>query len=126
MATPRGIVEKLSERELDVLQRIANGLSNRETGRALDVSEETIKTCMQRIFRKLGARDRAHAVAIGYQQGLLIGARAASRTEDTVRLGAAHAWLDEWQPVRFQAPNTSLFARLYDGLAERLAARPPS
>jgi DNA-binding CsgD family transcriptional regulator len=116
----------LSDRELQVLEGMANGKSNAEIGRELHVSEDTVKTHARPLFRKLGARDRAHAVAIGYQQGLLVGARAASRPDDTVRLGAAHAWLDEWQPVRREAPDHSRFARLYDGLAERLAARPPS
>jgi DNA-binding NarL/FixJ family response regulator len=67
----RGIAAGLSEREMQVLNLIAEGLSNGDIGRALHLAEDTIKTHCRRLFPKLGARDRAHAVAIGYQRGLL-------------------------------------------------------
>ena len=44
---------------------MADGKSNAEIGRELFVSEDTVKTHARRLFRKLGARDRAHAVAAG-------------------------------------------------------------
>ena len=53
----------LTERELQVLRGMADGKSNAEIGRELFVSEDTVKTHARRLFRKLGARDRAHAVA---------------------------------------------------------------
>lgn len=61
----------LTERELQVLHGMADGKSNAEIGRDLYVSEDTVKTHARRLFRKLGARDRAHAVASGFRAGLL-------------------------------------------------------
>ncbi len=61
----------LTERELQVLRGMADGKSNAEIGRDLFVSEDTVKTHARRLFRKLGARDRAHAVASGFRTGLV-------------------------------------------------------
>ena len=61
----------LSIRELEVLSLIASGLSNREVSLRLKISEETVKTHVQHTLRALGARNRAHAVSLGYAQGLL-------------------------------------------------------
>lgn len=67
---PRRRVE-LTERELQVLRGMADGKSNAEIGRELYVSEDTVKTHARRLFRKLGARDRAHAVASAFRAGLV-------------------------------------------------------
>lgn len=71
----RGMVPQrrvaLTERELQVLRAMADGKSNSEIGRELFVSEDTVKTHARRLFRKLGARDRAHAVAAGFRAGIL-------------------------------------------------------
>jgi DNA-binding NarL/FixJ family response regulator len=61
----------LTERELQVLRGMAEGRSNAEIGRDLFVSEDTVKTHARRLFRKLGARDRAHAVAAAFRAGLV-------------------------------------------------------
>jgi DNA-binding NarL/FixJ family response regulator len=61
----------LTEREMQVLVGMAEGKSNAEIGRELFVSEDTVKTHARRLFRKLGARDRAHAVAAGFRAGLV-------------------------------------------------------
>jgi DNA-binding NarL/FixJ family response regulator len=61
----------LTKRELQVLRRMADGMSNAEIGRELYVSEDTVKTHARRLFRKLGVRDRAHAVAAGFRAGLV-------------------------------------------------------
>ncbi|HEX6869508.1 MAG TPA: response regulator transcription factor [Micromonosporaceae bacterium] len=61
----------LTERELQVLRGMADGKSNAEIGRDLFVSEDTVKTHARRLFRKLGARDRAHAVAAAFRAGLV-------------------------------------------------------
>lgn len=61
----------LTERELQVLKGMAEGKSNAEIGRELFVSEDTVKTHARRLFRKLRARDRAHAVAVGFRAGAL-------------------------------------------------------
>ncbi|GGJ99218.1 hypothetical protein GCM10010123_31440 [Pilimelia anulata] len=62
----------LTEREMQVLRGMADGKSNAEIGRELFVSEDTVKTHARRLFRKLGARDRAHAVAAGFRAGLVV------------------------------------------------------
>lgn len=61
----------LSRRELEVLGRVSEGETNPQISAALGLSEDTVKTHLRRAFRKLGARDRAHAVALAYQQGIL-------------------------------------------------------
>jgi DNA-binding NarL/FixJ family response regulator len=61
----------LTRRELQVLRCMSNGKSNLDTGRDLFLSEDTIKTHARALFQKLGARDRAHAVALGLRHGLL-------------------------------------------------------
>ncbi|WP_349743593.1 response regulator transcription factor [Roseateles cavernae] len=63
--------EPLTEREIEVLQRIAAGNSNREVGAMLSVSEETIKARMKSILAKLSAKDRTHAVSIALKRGLI-------------------------------------------------------
>jgi DNA-binding NarL/FixJ family response regulator len=65
--------EPLTEREVDVLRRIALGHSNREVGDLLAVSEETIKARMKSILAKLRARDRTHAVSIALKRGIIQG-----------------------------------------------------
>ena len=66
-----GRTPTLTERELQVLRGMSDGMSNAEIGRELFVSEDTVKTHARRLFRKLGARDRAHAVASGFRLGLV-------------------------------------------------------
>jgi len=61
----------LTERELEVLAGMCEGRSNAEIGRSLFLSEDTVKTHARRLFKKLGAVDRANAVALGYRWGLV-------------------------------------------------------
>ncbi|MCP3799075.1 response regulator transcription factor [Allokutzneria sp. A3M-2-11 16] len=61
----------LSRREQEVLGLIAEGMTAKRIGNRLGVSEETVKTHIRRILRKLEARDRAHAVARAFQAGVL-------------------------------------------------------
>jgi DNA-binding NarL/FixJ family response regulator len=61
----------LTPRELDVLRRLASGRSNAELARELLLSEATVKTHVARIFAKLGLRDRAQAVVLAYETGLV-------------------------------------------------------
>ena len=61
----------ITPRELEVLELIAQGMSNREIAGKLFVSENTIKTHSSRVFDKLGARRRTQAVQLGKELGLL-------------------------------------------------------
>jgi DNA-binding NarL/FixJ family response regulator len=67
-----GPPDNLSNRELEVLQLIANGLSNPEIATRLFVTEATVKTHINHVFSKTGVRDRAQAVRYAYQHGLAI------------------------------------------------------
>ncbi|MFI0467783.1 response regulator transcription factor [Saccharopolyspora sp. 5N102] len=62
---------QLTERELQVLRGMSQGKSNGQIGRELYLSEDTVKTHARRLFRKLGVRDRAQAVAHGFRRGLV-------------------------------------------------------
>src|SRR5450755_3510427 len=57
----------LSDRQLEVLVLMAEGLSNPEICARLDIALETVKTHVLHILQRLGARSRAHAVSIGYE-----------------------------------------------------------
>jgi two-component system response regulator DegU len=61
----------LSKREREILQMVANGSTTKEVARDLGISPHTVKTHLERIFEKLGANDRAQAVAIAIRTGLV-------------------------------------------------------
>ena len=61
----------LTERECDVLRLIVQGHTNREIAANLYISETTIKTHINHIFAKLGARDRAHAIILAHRLGFV-------------------------------------------------------
>jgi len=61
----------LSAREFQVLGYAARGMSNREIGELLHLSEQTVKSHLRTLYQRIKARDRAHAVHIGHQLGLL-------------------------------------------------------
>ncbi|QMU73435.1 response regulator transcription factor [Streptacidiphilus sp. P02-A3a] len=61
----------LTARELEVLRLLGQGLSNAELARRLHLSEATVKTHVARILGKLGIRDRAQAVVVAYETGLI-------------------------------------------------------
>jgi DNA-binding NarL/FixJ family response regulator len=68
-------LERLSERELEVLVLISHGASNLEIAEQLFVSERTVKGHVGNIFAKLGARDRAAAIILAYESGLIVPGR---------------------------------------------------
>ena len=86
LAAPRGRLkywptptqQPLSRREYQVLQLIADGLENQSIAKILFVSVETVRTHVKSILRKLGARDRTHAVAVAFRTGVLTAAPAAN------------------------------------------------
>ncbi|HEY2897016.1 MAG TPA: response regulator transcription factor [Gemmatimonadaceae bacterium] len=61
----------ITPRELEILELIASGLSNREIAGKIFVSENTVKTHSSRLFDKLGAKRRTQAVQLGKQAGLI-------------------------------------------------------
>jgi DNA-binding NarL/FixJ family response regulator len=61
----------LSDREMEVLRLMAKGMSNKEIGRALWISETTVKTHVSHILRKLGRNDRTQAVLAAVESGLV-------------------------------------------------------
>lgn len=68
---PRGRTGLLSPRERGVLRLVAAGLSNRQIAETLSISERTVKFHVTAIFNKLGAENRAQAVAVAAARGLL-------------------------------------------------------
>ena len=68
---PAGGCEPLSQREIEVLELVAAGTTNREIAARLFISEATVKTHLLHLYRKLGVTDRAAAVATAFHHGLL-------------------------------------------------------
>ncbi|MEU0135122.1 response regulator transcription factor [Streptomyces sp. NPDC006296] len=71
MARMRSPRPTLTERELDILGKLSQGLGNRDIARALFISEATVKTHLGRIYDKLGVDTRAGAVSVAKEQRLL-------------------------------------------------------
>jgi DNA-binding NarL/FixJ family response regulator len=69
-ASPEAL-RSLTQRELEVLQLVARGLSNQEIAKELFVSETTVKTHVGRVLMKLGVRDRVQAVVLAYESGIV-------------------------------------------------------
>jgi DNA-binding NarL/FixJ family response regulator len=68
---PRGSRGKLTKRQREILQLLANGESTTVAARELDLSEETVKTHTKNALARLGARNRTHAVAIAIRESLI-------------------------------------------------------
>jgi len=68
---PRGSRGKLTKRQREILQLLANGESTTVAARELDLSEETVKTHTKHALARLGARNRTHAVAMALRESLI-------------------------------------------------------
>lgn len=77
---PKGVTARLGEnkagvhltrREVEILELLGKGLGNRELGQVLGISEDTIKTHLKSLFRKLDVSDRAEAVREGLRRGFI-------------------------------------------------------
>ena len=64
-----GPFESLSRRERDVMRELLKGLTNKEIGRHLGIREVTVKLHLSKVYRKTGAKNRAHAVKIAGDHG---------------------------------------------------------
>lgn len=71
LAEPNQDQTPLSKREREILQKVADGATTKQVASELGISPHTVKTHLERIFEKLGANDRAQAVAIAIRTGIV-------------------------------------------------------
>ncbi|MBV9790260.1 MAG: response regulator transcription factor [Chloroflexi bacterium] len=71
VAQPAAVTESLTERELEVLRLAARGLTNKQIGHDLDISDRTVQNHLANIYAKLGVASRTEAVTAALQRGML-------------------------------------------------------
>lgn len=94
------IGDNLTAQEREVLIGISEGMTNVQIGRSLFISEDAVKTRASKLFKKLGARDRANAVTIAFQNGILIA------------IGSDELWRLQARLAEFERANERLRKRL--------------
>jgi DNA-binding NarL/FixJ family response regulator len=67
----KAVGANLSKREQSILELVAQGLTDIEIANEIGLSQYTVKTHIRRVYEKLAAKNRPHAVTLGFQQGLL-------------------------------------------------------
>ena len=65
------VAHLLSDREIEVLQQLSHGYSNKLIGRKMDVSDSTVRFHLRNIFAKLNVKSRLQAVSVAQQRGLI-------------------------------------------------------
>lgn len=112
-------MRELTRQQRVILPMIADGRSNPEIGKALHIEAATVKTHVRDMFKRLGARDRTHAVTIAHEMGLL-----GEPAQFERRIARARVVLAGFSATRDRAPVDSRFARLYDAMQAALDSRP--
>jgi DNA-binding CsgD family transcriptional regulator len=108
-------ITRLYPREREVAHLAAQGLTNTEIGRKLNISVDTVKTHMRRMMRKLGAANRAQVAA------LVLQAEASAHCACCRR---AHVVLDTRRSLRGRIDDTHPWSRLYDDIRTALEETP--
>jgi hypothetical protein len=94
---------------------IADGMENAEIAAALYIELDSVKSHVRGMFKRLGARSRAHAVGIAYANGLLV-----VPPQHEHRTARARVALIDFRATRDRAPDDSRFAQLYDRVEQAL------
>jgi DNA-binding CsgD family transcriptional regulator len=106
---------ELTECQLNVLRGMAAGRSNSEIARELFISEDTVKTHARRMYRRLDARDRAHAIARAYERGILT----ADQRSPQRSIAVGYVVADGSQAVYRTAEDAEAAIRRMRGVDER-------
>jgi DNA-binding CsgD family transcriptional regulator len=117
--SPAAQPRELTERQRAILPMLADGYSNPAIARALHIGEATVKTHMRELFKRLGARDRTHAVTVAHEMGLL-----GEPAQFEHRIARGRVVLAGFSATRERAPVDSRFARLYDAMQAALDSQP--
>ncbi|MEV4440440.1 helix-turn-helix transcriptional regulator [Streptomyces sp. NPDC049577] len=115
--------EPLTAGELEVLELISKGMTDAAAARALGISPAAVNSRVRRAFVKLGAHQRAHAVAIAYERGLLGTAGPPLTSLDTVRTAVREAAADALLSLAHQLASRDAGTRGLDAAADGEARR---
>jgi DNA-binding CsgD family transcriptional regulator len=100
-------MERFSEREIEILRLMTEGLSNREISQRLALSPETVKWYNKQLFSKLGVTSRTRAVAAAAEYGLLKAPQASATDQGAVRRSNLPAQVTSYVAERGKSPKSS-------------------